>query len=197
MTKYRLHRFNVWDRGALVKLVFKIGGQEYEEVAHEYTSWKQGTYRAIQIPLGKLPLLEIDGKTYTQSGALAVYLSKQFGFYGKDDIERLKIDTVTGLMNDFYPLAFQALYYEKDEQIKAKLQERLYSEDIPKFYTTLEKILAENRTGYFVGSSLSLADIEIYDATTMLLSFNSDIIKDYDLVQQIVKKVEQHSNLVK
>lgn len=48
-----------------------------------------------------MPLLEIDGKEYHQSLAIARYLGKQFGLAGKDALEDLEIDAIADTFNDF------------------------------------------------------------------------------------------------
>lgn len=53
------------------------------------------------MPYGQMPVLEIDGKQYAQSVALARYLAKQVGLAGKDDLENLQIDMAVDLFTDF------------------------------------------------------------------------------------------------
>ncbi|KAK6176892.1 hypothetical protein SNE40_015105 [Patella caerulea] len=43
-----------------------------------------------------------------------------------------------------------------------ELQDKLYREDLPKFLRQLEELLIENKTGYFVGNKLTLADLAVY-----------------------------------
>ena len=54
------------------------------------------------MPFQQMPVLEVDGKQYAQSVALARYLGKQFGLSGKDDLENLQIDMVVDLYTDFH-----------------------------------------------------------------------------------------------
>lgn len=51
-------------------------------------------------PWGKLPLLEVDGKTVTQHLAICRYLGKKAGLNGKDDWEALKIDEIVDIINE-------------------------------------------------------------------------------------------------
>lgn len=44
------------------------------------------------MPFGKLPVLEIDGKKFNQSGAIGRYLAKKAGLAGDDDWESLLVD---------------------------------------------------------------------------------------------------------
>lgn len=52
------------------------------------------------MPMGQMPVLEIDGKKYGQSMAILRYLAKKCNLYGKDDIEALEIDGAADSISD-------------------------------------------------------------------------------------------------
>lgn len=54
------------------------------------------------MPMGQLPILEIDGKERLhQSSAITRYLAKQFGLAGDNDWESLQVDIAYNILNDF------------------------------------------------------------------------------------------------
>ena len=53
------------------------------------------------MPLGKMPVLEVDGKRAHQSIAMSRYLAKKVGLAGTDDWENLTIDAIVETVNDF------------------------------------------------------------------------------------------------
>lgn len=53
------------------------------------------------MPLGQLPVLEVDGKRVNQSLAMCRYIARQVNLIGADDWENLQIDTVVDTVNDF------------------------------------------------------------------------------------------------
>lgn len=53
------------------------------------------------MPFGKVPVLEIDGKTLNQSTAITRYLAKKAGLTGSDDWEALLIDIAVDNVHDF------------------------------------------------------------------------------------------------
>jgi prostaglandin-H2 D-isomerase / glutathione transferase len=53
------------------------------------------------MPLGQMPLLEIDGKRIHQSISICRYLARQIGLAGSTDMESFEIDSVVDTCNDF------------------------------------------------------------------------------------------------
>ena len=52
------------------------------------------------MPMGHVPVLEIDGKKYSQSMAILHYIANKFNLYGKDDLEALQIDAAADSISD-------------------------------------------------------------------------------------------------
>lgn len=53
-----------------------------------------------EMPMGQVPVLEIDGKKYNQSRAIGRYLAKKFNLYGSNEIEALEIDAAIDSLED-------------------------------------------------------------------------------------------------
>lgn len=52
------------------------------------------------MPMGQIPVLEIDGKQYHQSKAIGRFLAKKANLYGSDDYEAMEIDATVDSMDD-------------------------------------------------------------------------------------------------
>lgn len=52
------------------------------------------------MPMGQIPVLEIDGKQYHQSRAIGRFLAKKGNLYGSNDFEALEIDATVDSMDD-------------------------------------------------------------------------------------------------
>ena len=67
---------------------------------------------------GKVPVLEIDGKQFAESLAIARYFGRKFGLVGDTLEDALEIDQTVDLINDLRASKFYLL----STQIKNKLQ---------------------------------------------------------------------------
>lgn len=53
------------------------------------------------MPMGQMPVLEVDGHRVHQSISMARYVAKRVGLGGTNDWENLIIDTAVDTVNDF------------------------------------------------------------------------------------------------
>lgn len=53
------------------------------------------------MPMGQIPVLEIDGKQIHQSIAICRYLANKVNLAGNDDFENYEIDSIVDTINDF------------------------------------------------------------------------------------------------
>lgn len=53
------------------------------------------------MPMGVLPVLELEGKRLDQSISICRYLGKKVGLSGSTDFEDFEIDSVVDTINDF------------------------------------------------------------------------------------------------
>ncbi|XP_050412608.1 S-crystallin SL11 [Patella vulgata] len=192
MHVYRLHYFHSRGRGEVARLLFHAAGQQFDDVKYNQEGWQAFKPKT---PLGQLPCLEIDGTLYAQSNAINSYLAKELGFYGNGNTDALKVDVIVGVIGDLIPILIRIFFLEQDETKKKELLNKLVTEDTPKFFTNLETILKANRNGYFVGDSLTLADIAVYDITDPLLQQKEDLLSSFSLIQENRKKVESNPGL--
>ena len=52
------------------------------------------------MPMGQIPVLEIDGKKYNQSKSICRYIAKKSNLYGSNDLEALEIDAAADNIDD-------------------------------------------------------------------------------------------------
>ncbi|KAK6187304.1 hypothetical protein SNE40_005365 [Patella caerulea] len=193
MPTYRLHYFDVRGRGEVARLMFNAAGQKFDDVRYTKDTWPDFKPKT---PFGQLPVLEVDGKLFGQSGAIFNYLARELGFYGNGNMEALQVDVVMGLVNDFIPLMIKVFFQEQDETKKKELLEKLLNEDATKFFTYFEKVLKENKSSeYFVGKGLTMADIVVYDIVDPLIAHKATIVDPFPLLKANRQKVESNPGI--
>ena len=57
--------------------------------------------KELGLPWGQIPILEVDGKVYGQSNAIARYLAKKYNLVGKNEFESLKCDEIVDAFKDY------------------------------------------------------------------------------------------------
>ena len=97
MSTYKLYYFNGRGRAEVSRLVFVVAGQEYEDIRYEGDQWPA---HKSEMPLGQMPVLEVDGIKIPQSAAIVRFLAKQFNLAGRDHLEQAKVDAVGDTIND-------------------------------------------------------------------------------------------------
>ncbi|KAH9496333.1 Glutathione S-transferase 1 [Bulinus truncatus] len=159
MPSYKLTYFNARGRAELARVLFVLGGQEFEDERIQMQDWPS---LKATTPFGQLPVLDVDDKQIAESVAIVNYLAGEFGYYGRTNIDKLAIDQVVCLVQDAINAAVQALF-EAPIEDREEVATKFLQEEIPKYFKMLDKLLEANGTGYFVGDSLTLADLSVWD----------------------------------
>merc|ERR1711862_586541 len=83
MGKLKLTYFDVKGRAEITRLALSYGDIPFEDerISHEEFASKKPS-----LPLGQLPVIEVDGKTYPQSMALARYAARLSDLYPSDPL---------------------------------------------------------------------------------------------------------------
>uniref|UniRef100_A0A914WSG2 glutathione transferase n=1 Tax=Plectus sambesii TaxID=2011161 RepID=A0A914WSG2_9BILA len=197
MTHYKLTYFNIMGLAEPIRLMFAQAGVEYENVM---ISREEGdtTWAKLKptTPYGTLPLLEVDGRVIAQSIAISNYLSKKFDMNGENEWEAVKAEELVQAMHDVRQ-PVRAWWKEKDERKKAELLKKLESDVVLPFFDRFEKILAENGTGFFVGSHITQADLHIFNMLEWWQNnqFFDDAFYNHPTISAFVKEIANMPNI--
>ncbi|RUS84493.1 hypothetical protein EGW08_007732 [Elysia chlorotica] len=180
MPHYKLTYFDFRGRAEIARLMFAYAGKEYEDHRIQVEDWS-----AVKpnTPFGQIPVLEVDGEEIGQSVAIANYLAREFGLYGKTNMESCQIDQVVCLIQDLIN-AFVKAMFEIDPAKKAEMMRVNNEEVVPRFLGFFESILKKNGTGFFVGSDITLADFFIYDSTWNLIKSTPTLLDNFPNLKQ-------------
>ncbi|CAG2239570.1 HPGDS [Mytilus edulis] len=167
MAVYKLTYFNLRARGEVSRLLFAAAGKEYEDCRITFEEWPS---IKPTTPLGQVPVLSVNGKLIPQSRAIERYLAREFGLYGKTNMENTMCDIIIDTIHCDVRPELRKYIFEKDEAKKADISKHLVEEVLHKFMLFIEKTLKENGGNYLVGNDLTWADLAVFDFTQEVLA---------------------------
>jgi glutathione S-transferase len=177
-TKLTLSYFPIGGRAEAIRLTAAIGGIAFtnNSIAFpDFMAAKNANPSSESMPFGQLPVLQMekDGESsyITQSDAILRYFGKLAGMYPTDELEALKVDEFTSILQDLItPLAMTVRGAVKThigetdwtQEEKIDIRKRWLSADMPKYLSKLEESLKSSTSGWLVGDSVTIADVRIF-----------------------------------
>ena len=152
-------------------------------------------------PFCQLPVLEVDGKIVAQTGAIARFCGKLSGMYPPDnDFDAARVDQIIEAAQDInYIVSISGR--EKNLEKKLLARERLTKVHLPKWFQFLENLLIENNeSDWFVGNSMTIADLSIWGLLGWLTSGLLDgvpksVLDPYKNLIELKNKISQHPKI--
>jgi glutathione S-transferase len=153
--------FPFW-RAETSRLALFIGGIEFEDIRPSREEILEMKTDGI-FPFGQFPVLQVDGETIAQTGAIARFCGKLSGLYPtKDDFAAAKVDEVIDLATDI-TMQMRPALKEADPKVRIEMRRELSTTILPRWLGFLEKLLQDNgNTGLIVGDSITVADLAIW-----------------------------------
>ncbi|CAF1149721.1 unnamed protein product [Adineta steineri] len=194
MPSYKLTYFNGRGLAEVSRLIFVVAGEKFEDVRYEHDQWPA---HKAEMPIGHIPVLEVDGVQLPQSAAIARFLAKQFHLAGKDNFEQAKVDAVVDTLYDTLN-AFLPSLLEQDPVKKEELTKKFFSEQLPKHLQNLETLgkLYGNGGHFFVGKQLTWADLLFYNFGQTFIEAEADCLSSFSWLKQNRAEVEKQPKIV-
>nr|AAC34097.1 glutathione transferase [Platynota idaeusalis] len=151
MSKPVFHYFPIKALGEPSRLLLAYGGEDFEDKRVTFEDWP--AYKP-HTPFGQMPVLDLNGKQYAQSYAIARYLGRKYGLAGADIEEDFLIDQNVEFVNDIR-LKAASVHYENDAELKkqADLSKNVY----PTMLGRLDAMIKENN-GHIACGKLTWGD---------------------------------------
>ncbi|XP_077991497.1 hematopoietic prostaglandin D synthase-like [Glandiceps talaboti] len=196
MPKYALVYFEFRGRAELCRLTFAAAGVDYEDVRVKFDDWpslKEADREHKEFLFGQMPILKVDDEVIAQTYAISRYLANEFGFAGQNNLQKAKVDMIVTAVDDLYsPLVFNN-WYEKDEDRKAAWFDNFKTKTLPNGLKLIQNQLEANNggDGYFVGESLTMADLTFVDRIDLMRKFSADnVLDDFPKLKALKERVE-------
>lgn len=193
MSTYKLYYFNTRGRAELSRLIFAAAGVKYEDIRYEPNEWPS---HKSEMPLGQMPVLEVDGIKLPQSMSIARFLAKQFDLAGKDNFEQAKVDAVVDTSIDL-AMKYIVVFFEKDKEKKEKQTAEFIANELPKHLKNFEVLakLYSDGGSFFTGNQLTWADLEVYDMLDFILQADDKILDSHPWLQKNRREVEKQPKI--
>lgn len=154
-------------RAELSRLVLSFGGVDFVD---NRLNREQFLELKPSLPLGQVPVLAVDGITYSQSMAITRYAAKMTGLYPSDPLECLRVDMISESLVDIRTAYSEIMHREKDEAVKAEKTRKLLEDLVPRTLRLLESYVTGE---FFLGDGRpSYADVQLYDVVVNALTAN-------------------------
>jgi len=191
MAKYILSYFDVdGGRAEPIRLALALGGIEFEDHRLSFAEFRE---MRAGTPLNALPVVEIDGVTYTQSNAMCRYFGKMADLYPSDPWQAFLCDEVLDIVEDAV-LAFGRTMWLKDDELRsarADLVEGAYTRCLQLLNKRLEAAGGE----YFADQRLTVADLKVHVWIKRLRSGAQDHVP-VDLTDRLSPSLVRHMERV-
>ncbi|CAF1406256.1 unnamed protein product [Adineta steineri] len=193
MPSYKLTYFNGRGLGEVSRLIFAAAGQKFEDVRYERDQFPA---HKAEMPLGQMPVLEVDGVKLPQSSAIARYLAKEFHLAGKDNFDQAKVDAVVDTVADSFK-GFIPTIFEQDPVKKEEIKKKFFTDDLPKHLQNLETLgkLYGNGGHFFVGNQLTWADLYFYNFAQTYIEAEADCLNNFPWLKQNRAEVEKQPKI--
>ena len=202
-TQYKLIYFNFKARAEVIRTLFMLAGQEFEDIRHPLEEWPS---IKPTLTFQQAPVLEVteNGKTHriAQSHAIERFLANRFDLLGNTDIERAQVDMIGEEIVDLFTTLY-TIYRKKDSEEKSKELEEAFKEKVQNGLKLIQNLLEANKSGYLVGDSITLVDIQLINFYDWLrerknevleklpaLKKHEELIKSHPKVAELAKKSE-------
>ncbi|CAF1468381.1 unnamed protein product [Adineta ricciae] len=193
MPTYKLYYFNARGRAEIARLIFAAAGETFEDVRYEREEWPS---HKSEMPLGQMPVLDVDGVKLPQSMAIARFLSKQFQLAGKDNLEQAKVDAIVDTSIDL-ATKYIPIHMQQDESKKKEELNKFFADELPKHLKNFETLgkLYSNGGQFFVGNYLTFADLEVYDMLGYIIKVDDNILQPYPWLERNRQLVEKNPKI--
>lgn len=195
---YKLHYFGGNGRASNIRAILDYSKATWENLLIDFAEWP--TIKGSgKFENGQLPALEVNGKMYTQTIAIELYLAKVFGLMGSNVEEEYQINNILCSRDDYSKHLYELLMPNEEQKTrKEAIVKNLLENTLPNLASKMEaKYIANGAGKYFLGDKFSLADIfiataftQIFESVSMVEIFGSIPSKSSPKLAELIKRIK-------
>jgi len=185
----KLYYFPMRGRAETARLLLVYTGTKYDDIKISVEQWPA---MKEKMPMGQMPVLDIDGKQLCQSTAIARYIAREHGLAGKNNWDMARADMLVDGIFDMWghlvPVYMPKL--QGDKKLYEENWSKFVDNNLKSFLNRYTQFLNENHNGYFVGDALTWADIAIAEFISVLIEcFHANSIDTHPQLKQFSEKI--------
>ncbi len=192
MSNLRLNYFDFHgSRGEAARLALFIGNIPFDDNRIAVNDWSKVKEK---MPFQAIPVLEVDGKTITQSNTINRYIGRIANLYPGDEWQAAQCDEVMDAVEEVVSKISRTIKLQ-DEDEKRSARIVLAKGVLPLYLTRLESSLKERGGKYFASDKLTVADLVVFVWIRGLRKGLLDHIPA-DLVDKTVPLLVEHAERI-
>ena len=157
MTQLRLTYFDAPGRAEPVRIALFVAGLSFEDRRLKFPEFME-LKQSGALPLGSLPVLEVDGRTFPQTPAMLRFAAHKGSakLYPSDPLAALAVDSVIDTFNDTISHQLTPSLFERDMEKKLEMRRALLAGPLTLALRYTESLI---EGPFLTGSELTIADI--------------------------------------
>jgi len=186
MPQYKLIYFDYQGFAEPIRLALTHAGVPFEDIRHKhYFGWQKD----IPSLLGRLPVLEVDGKALPESTAILRFIGEKHGLQASDPWDRAIGDALASSFTDLHPL-FDACDFTTGKWDVPRV-EKFKEELVKPRLKNLEDYLSTRKTEFLTSNNATWADFYSYTFLAMLKNTFRAPLESYPSVLQFFNKMHE------
>lgn len=160
MPELKLTYFDAPGRAEPIRVALRIAGLPFEDVRLKHPEFAEKKQQGA-LPLGSVPVLEVDGVAITQTAAILRYVARlsDAELYPADPFRALLVDSALDTMNDTLSHALTPSMFERDIEKKLAMRVEFVQGPLRRAYGYLENLVKTSGGPFLAGQKLSIADL--------------------------------------
>ena len=191
----KLYYWGLHGRAEAMRLAFTLAGIEFEDIRLEGPGWgKMKTSLLPTMPQANIPMLEIDGKMYSEAKACLRYVGTIANMVPSNPTDQLSMDEIISYSDNIFGcVGFAFSGASADEKKKTAEESAVKGGQLYSVLSNYETILKGCADGWVAGKNMSIADLWLFSLFSFLASpmfpFPSNFMEDFPTINAYRKKI--------